>query len=246
MNGKLGLQQRLSEEATNSKGEKIPSDMDLLEVLFTVMTQVGSDFTNTFRALSKLDLPWLSTYDNSRDVVLTELMKQASSRTDMVLKYETFMELPMVQMRIILYRNFPQQMEDDKLSKSIMKKIEHYEYLKEISDHDWHDHCRQRLDGFLEVYSDRLRYDTENLEKDPENCEKVNENRRKSMNSINPRIVLRNHLAEDAIKAAEKDDFTVVRELLSALEKPYSDDEDLDKFTELPSSTCHLRVSCSS
>lgn len=50
------------------------------------------------------------------------------------------------------------------------------------------------------------------------------------MNSNNPRFILRNHLAQNAIEAAEgKEDFDEAKMLLKVLENPFSD-EPLDKI----------------
>lgn len=43
------------------------------------------------------------------------------------------------------------------------------------------------------------------------------------MNSTNPHVVLRNYIAQNAIQAAEKGDFSEVNTILKVLEKPYSD-----------------------
>jgi uncharacterized protein YdiU (UPF0061 family) len=45
-----------------------------------------------------------------------------------------------------------------------------------------------------------------------------------AMNAVNPRIVLRNHLAQEAIEASQAGDDEPVRRLLAALRNPYSDD----------------------
>jgi uncharacterized protein YdiU (UPF0061 family) len=50
------------------------------------------------------------------------------------------------------------------------------------------------------------------------------------MKSVNPKYVLRNYLAQNAIQAAEKGDYTLVERLLRVLEKPYDEqpsEEDL-------------------
>ena len=47
--------------------------------------------------------------------------------------------------------------------------------------------------------------------------------RRQSMNSVNPKFILRNYLLEEAIKAAEADDFSKVNDLLKSCYNPYDE-----------------------
>lgn len=46
------------------------------------------------------------------------------------------------------------------------------------------------------------------------------------MNANNPRFVLRNHIAQNAVEAAENGDFSKVQNLLNRLQTPYSDFDD--------------------
>jgi serine/tyrosine/threonine adenylyltransferase len=66
------------------------------------------------------------------------------------------------------------------------------------------------------------------------------------MNQVNPAFILRNHLLETSIQAAEKKDFSKVKNLLKQAEMPFETPSD-SKMTELPPSwaLCHS-VSCSS
>jgi uncharacterized protein YdiU (UPF0061 family) len=43
------------------------------------------------------------------------------------------------------------------------------------------------------------------------------------MNSVNPKFILRNYLLEEAIKAAEADDFSKVNDLLKSCYNPYDE-----------------------
>ncbi len=61
-----------------------------------------------------------------------------------------------------------------------------------------------------------------------------NEDVRNLMMNNNPYIIPRNHLVEEALKNAEKGDFTFMDDLLKALKKPYSYSKDLEKYTKLP------------
>jgi serine/tyrosine/threonine adenylyltransferase len=49
------------------------------------------------------------------------------------------------------------------------------------------------------------------------------EERRRRMNRVNPRYVLRNYLAQQAIDRAENGDFSMTRELLDTLRHPYDE-----------------------
>lgn len=68
-----------------------------------------------------------------------------------------------------------------------------------------------------------------------------------AMNAVNPRIVLRNHLAQEAIVASEEGDDEPVRRLLAALRRPYSDDPEVAAYDRpAPSGRPPVVVSCSS
>jgi uncharacterized protein YdiU (UPF0061 family) len=68
-----------------------------------------------------------------------------------------------------------------------------------------------------------------------------------AMNAVNPRIVLRNHLAQEAIEASQAGDDAPVRRLLAALRRPYSDAPDVAAYDRPPpAGRPPLVVSCSS
>lgn len=68
-----------------------------------------------------------------------------------------------------------------------------------------------------------------------------------AMNAVNPRIVLRNHLAQEAIVAAQGGDDEPLRRLLAALRRPYSDDPEIAAFDRpAPAGRPPIVVSCSS
>ena len=68
-----------------------------------------------------------------------------------------------------------------------------------------------------------------------------------AMNAVNPRIVLRNHLAQEAIEASEAGDDEPARRLLAALEQPFSDDPAVASYDRpAPADRPAVEVSCSS
>ena len=80
----------------------------------------------------------------------------------------------------------------------------------------------------------------------------VDAERAARMNGVNPRLVLRNHLAEIAIRKARGDDgeprdFSAVERLLRALSRPYDDDPEFDDLAAPPPAwASQIALSCSS
>jgi uncharacterized protein YdiU (UPF0061 family) len=68
-----------------------------------------------------------------------------------------------------------------------------------------------------------------------------------AMNAVNPRIVLRNHLAQEAIAAAQTGDDAPLQRLLAALRRPYADDPAVAAYDRpAPAGRPPVVVSCSS
>ena len=74
-------------------------------------------------------------------------------------------------------------------------------------------------ENWFEKYLNRL-----NLE------DHSDEERTIAMNSVNPKYVLRNYMAQVAIEAAEKKDYTILKELHGLLKNPYEEQAELDKW----------------
>ena len=76
----------------------------------------------------------------------------------------------------------------------------------------------------------------------------LDEDRMARMNRINPKYVLRNHIAQRAIEQAnEQQDYSEIDRLLTLLKDPYTDRPDMEEYAiPAPSSTPPIIVSCSS
>ncbi|KAE8731629.1 putative ATP binding protein [Hibiscus syriacus] len=76
------------------------------------------------------------------------------------------------------------------------------------------------------------------------------EERKTSMDSVNPKYVLRNYLCQSAIDAAELGDFGEVRRLLKVMERPYDEQPGMEKYARLPPAWAYrpgvCMLSCSS
>jgi len=67
------------------------------------------------------------------------------------------------------------------------------------------------------------------------------------MLKINPKFVLRNHLAENAIAAAKQKDFGGVQSLLALLETPFDEHPGMEAFADFPPAwAAGITISCSS
>jgi serine/tyrosine/threonine adenylyltransferase len=85
-------------------------------------------------------------------------------------------------------------------------------------------------------YADRLRREKSR-----------DEERSSHMNRVNPKYVLRNYLAQQAIDKAQQKDYSEIDRLLALLQRPYSDQPGMDAYAASPPNWGkHLSVSCSS
>ena len=71
------------------------------------------------------------------------------------------------------------------------------------------------------------------------------EDRRTRMNTVNPKYVLRNYMAQLAIDAAEKEDYSIIDELFTLLKKPYSEQPQYEKWFAKRPEWARNKVGCS-
>jgi serine/tyrosine/threonine adenylyltransferase len=96
------------------------------------------------------------------------------------------------------------------------------------------DDARGRIERWLASYVARLREDAV----DPVT-------RRVTMDAVNPKFVLRNYLAQLAIDKAQLGDYSMVRELLDVLRKPYAEQPGRESYAEKRPEWARRRVGCS-
>ncbi|MBU3550546.1 YdiU family protein [Polynucleobacter sp. MWH-Berg-3C6] len=75
----------------------------------------------------------------------------------------------------------------------------------------------------------------------------IDAERKLNMNAVNPKYVLRNHLAQVAIEKAQHKDFSEVTKLLKILESPFDEQEQYTEYASPPPPDLSaIEVSCSS
>jgi uncharacterized protein YdiU (UPF0061 family) len=94
---------------------------------------------------------------------------------------------------------------------------------------------REAFDAWAARYQARLAHETASTAE-----------RHARMQAVNPAVVLRNHLAEQAIRQARDGDFSEVQRLLKVLASPYDEPELAADAAFPPDWAQHLEVSCSS
>jgi uncharacterized protein YdiU (UPF0061 family) len=92
------------------------------------------------------------------------------------------------------------------------------------------------MSEWFSLYQERLT--VEDLNKDK---------RLQDMQSVNPKYILRNHLAQHAIEKAQKKDFSEIAKLLKILENPFQNQDVSDVYALPPPPEMeHIAISCSS
>jgi uncharacterized protein YdiU (UPF0061 family) len=95
---------------------------------------------------------------------------------------------------------------------------------------------REAIDQWYENYISRIK--TENTHDDE---------RRSRMNQVNPKFILRNHLAQHAIERAQQDDFSEIEKLIHILSSPYEEQPENGEYAKTrPPGINPVEVSCSS
>ena len=95
---------------------------------------------------------------------------------------------------------------------------------------------RDAFDVWANEYRQRLSEET-----------RGDEERAAAMNAVNPKFILRNHLAENAIRLAKEKDFSEVERLAQVLRHPFDEQPEFEAYAGLPPDwASDLEVSCSS
>jgi uncharacterized protein YdiU (UPF0061 family) len=95
---------------------------------------------------------------------------------------------------------------------------------------------REGFDIWAERYRERLTAERS-----------VDDERAQRMKRANPVYVLRNHLAEAAIKRAQKGDYSEVQRLYTLLQRPFDEQPGFEQYADFPPDWARsIAVSCSS
>nr|XP_033470410.1 selenoprotein O2 isoform X2 [Epinephelus lanceolatus] len=212
MRKKLGLVRK--EEA---------EDRELISDLLRLMHNTGADFTNTFRLLSHV--PWPEEGENERATVgpLVDLiLEQCASIEELKVANKPTMEDRELAMILSMAQTNPVMFGMVADSPAVSQQLERMGRLKELLETDQDELKKKQRDDWIcwvSRYRRRLARECDGTS----DLSLIKKERLSVMNNTNPQVVLRNYIAQNAIQAAEKGDFSEVNRVLKALETPYSD-----------------------
>ena len=206
MRRKLGLQQEQE------------GDSQLVRALMDTMQKTYADFTNTFRNLNLILVPGVDGFEASKTACLDKLLSQCSTIEELKKVSTSKMDPQQIQLILQLMQQSPQFADARMVSKvkSELDKLNSQQDLEKKSQGQKSEKDRSLWSAWLDEYAQRL-----SLEAAGGDPVSVNSSRITVMNRSNPVIVLRNYVAQAAIEAAEKGDYSEVNRVLELLKRPF-------------------------
>uniref|UniRef100_A0A9J7XA75 Selenoprotein O n=1 Tax=Cyprinus carpio carpio TaxID=630221 RepID=A0A9J7XA75_CYPCA len=189
-----------------------PEDEILITELMQTMHNTGADFTNTFRSLSQISCPTQQEGEDETEVIkqATELLlQQCASLEELKAANRPTMDPRELAMLLSMAQSNPAlfQMISDR--KTVARQLERLSRLKELMDTTAEQlRAKQTEDWsrWIKKYRQRLACECES----GLDVKELQEERVHVMNNNNPYVVLRNYIAQNAVEAAENDDFSEV------------------------------------
>ncbi|MGB2127945.1 MAG: protein adenylyltransferase SelO, partial [Flavicella sp.] len=129
----------------------------------------------------------------------------------------------------LFFRNLSKLKKSDTAENCLLKIQDAFYVAKEVKEN-----TKETWLKWFQNYTQRLL-----LEKESD------EERQKAMNLVNPKYVLRNYMAQIAIEAADKGDYSVVEELYQLLKKPYDEQQNSEKWFVKRPDWARNKVGCS-
>lgn len=204
---------------------------DIINSLTNVMNETGADFTNSFRCLSKLTFG--SCPGQSQEEILDYLLSNCCSVELLKADAKPRLHQREIQMVITIAQTHPELLEQ--LGPGVMKvfnelkRLDKARQLANITQEVKERKDKEAWKKWLSEYMELVEVDAVAHV----DIKTYWEQRVQLMNSNNPRFILRNYIAENAIKAAEEGDYTEVQRVYKLLQNPYSEQLDMDiSFTD--------------
>ncbi|WP_286968579.1 protein adenylyltransferase SelO [Flavobacterium sp. UBA4854] len=165
-----------------------------------------------------------------KEMFLSKLGLFTSSEADdkIIKGLEEILQLSETDMSIF-FRNLSKIKKDDSVEQAF-EKVEYAFYIPEEIKGNVLDAWQKWFAVYLKRLNSELLSDEERVLK---------------MNQINPKYVLRNYMAQLAIDAADKEDYSLVDELFQLLKNPYDEQPEFEKWFAKRPDWARTKVGCS-
>uniref|UniRef100_A0A7M5WJL3 Selenoprotein O n=2 Tax=Clytia hemisphaerica TaxID=252671 RepID=A0A7M5WJL3_9CNID len=211
-------------------------DKELIQKLLNAMQQSASDFTNTFSIL--MDADWSK--ENEIEEVIQKILAQCLDVEGIKKRTKSDVNMSQVLMLLQIANQHPQILEQFGTTREeLTRVVEQAEKDKEsskITQEEKTERDKKLWREWLDTYRARLLSEEIAVKDENEKCRFITK-RKETMRTQNPRVVLRNYLAQEAIEAAENDDFSKVNDLLKILENPFEQPSTIDCQSDIKTSS---------
>ena len=189
---------------------------ELVTSLFETMKQTGADFTNTFRVLGELPYPSAasgSAYPAAKETVLRDLLSQCCTLDELKKTLRPTMDPRQLQMLLMMAQSQPMFLAMMGMEGKLKAELDRREKLQEmqhLTSESKTEKDRELWTTWLDKYEAVLKQQMEMLLKKGTTIEAADATRKQIMTSSNPRFILRNWVAQNAISKAEEGDYEEV------------------------------------
>lgn len=199
---------------------KEEGDVSLYEELLDLMEMTGADFTNTFRALHSLQhLPQRGEIELLAERIVTECCSSIESLREMyrpLIPSEKLKDIAAIAERsphMLTLMGVNAEFLTTHLKRD--KKFQKFQSITSEKDFSpiWID--------WLQKYEQRLARVVKECDKESHAVAQKDKERVEMMQKANPRFVLRNYIAQNAIQLSERGDDSEVKRVLAILSDPY-------------------------
>ncbi|KAI3370800.1 hypothetical protein L3Q82_007336 [Scortum barcoo] len=205
-----------------------PEDEILITELLQTMHNTGADFTNTFRSLSQISCPTEGESEEEEVKKASDLLlEQCASLEELKAANKPTMDPRELAMLLSMAQSNPAlfQMISDRMT--VARQLDRLSRLKDLMETSQEELKTKQADDWtrwITRYRKRLARELEGQF----DVRAMQEERVRVMDITNPRVILRNYIAQNAIEAAENGDFSEVQRVLKVLEKPFSSQPGLE------------------
>nr|XP_010955593.1 PREDICTED: selenoprotein O [Camelus bactrianus] len=196
---------------------ELAEDGALVAKLLETMHLTGADFTNSFYLLSSFPA---GPESPDPDEFLAALTAQCASLEELRLAFRPQMDPRQLSTMLVLAQSNPQLLALIGTQASLTRELERMEQqsqLEQLSPTELQARNRSRWAGWLQESRARLEQDR----KCAGDTAAWQADHVRVMHANNPKYILRNYIAQNAIEAAENGDFSEVQRVLKLLETPY-------------------------